>query len=600
MNKLKKQGSRIIHTLNRERIETFIVLLLTPFSAFYLLQFVYSATVYTPSFKIVVGNALCIGAVYYLLCAISTKVALSSLFVHGAALLLGAVNAFLVQFRGNPLLPWDLMALDTALAVSSSYSYQLTTAALIGLMWIMLLLLFFIMMHKRNAFVLRFKVQRSFLGLWALVCMYPLVHPETLKRFDISSDVWNQAQSYQEKGIIGAFLSNLIYLNVEIPQGYNKETWEHMLNRWEMKEIAHNLSNNEAVGLPHVVVIMNESWADYEEFGHLSLNQSVMKEIYELDNAKVGHAYTSVFGAGTSASEFEFLTGHSMAFLPSGSIPYQQYILTPTDSLASLLKSKGYHTLAIHPGQRSSWQRDMAYPLLGFDDFIDQEQMTVPLTYQHSGYISDESSFQQIIAQFEKKETQERLFVFNVTIQNHGSYTDPDYPTEIILLDEPDAYPMAEQYLTLVNKTEEAFIALIEYFKAYNEPVIVLMFGDHQPALEQDFLTKALGYAQDDMTMEQYLSRFRVPFVIWSNHSSPEIDTETTSLNFLKEILLEAAGIETTAYGNFLNAFRQTLPALTFAGYFDQSQKAISHLEVNEYEEFIAQYQYLQYGILFD
>ena len=74
----------------------------------------------------------------------------------------------------------------------------------------------------------------------------------------------------------------------------------------------------------NIVAIMNESWADFEVYGNLRLSESVTDYIRSLDNAVFGHAYTSVFGAGTSASEFEFLTGSSMAFLPSGSIPYQQ------------------------------------------------------------------------------------------------------------------------------------------------------------------------------------------------------------------------------------------------------------------------------------
>ena len=43
-----------------------------------------------------------------------------------------------------------------------------------------------------------------------------------------------------------------------------------------------------------------------------------------------------------------------------------------------------------------------------------------------------------------------------MTIQNHGSYTVEDYPAEVQLADEPGAYPKAEQYLTLANKTDEA------------------------------------------------------------------------------------------------------------------------------------------------
>ena len=101
-----------------------------------------------------------------------------------------------------------------------------------------------------------------------------------------------------------------------------------------------------------------------------------------------------------------------MAFLPSGSIPYQQYILDDAPSMASLLREAGYRTLAFHPGERTSWQRDRAYPRLGFDQFKCGEDMDVPQSMEH-GYVSDRSDFEQIIWEFEHKAEGEPLFLFN-------------------------------------------------------------------------------------------------------------------------------------------------------------------------------------------
>ena len=349
---------------------------------------------------------------------------------------------------------------------------------------------------------------------------------------------------------------------------------------------------------PNIVAIMNESWADFEDYGNLTLSASVTNYIRSLDNAVYGHAYTSVFGAGTSASEFEFLTGNSMAFLPSGSIPYQQYVLGPTASLASILKAEGYSTLAFHPGERASWQRDRAYPRLGFDSYKCGDDMDVPQTFEH-GYVSDQSDFEQIIWELEHKEEGKPLFLFNVTIQNHGGYTVPDYPAQVTVADAPGEYPMAEQYLTLAGKTDAAFRALVEYLRVYDEPTIVIMFGDHQPSVEQGFLDLAYGVTQEQMTMEQYMGKYYVPFVIWANYPLPGTGPETTSLNFLGQYLLRYAGIAGTPYGDFLWQLQEELPALTFVGYVDQTGHAYSHLETNDFTTLIEDYQRLQYNNLF-
>ena len=287
-----------------------------------------------------------------------------------------------------------------------------------------------------------------------------------------------------------------------------------------------------------------------------------------------------------------------MAFLPSGSIPYQQYILDDSPSLASLLREEGYRTLAFHSGERTSWQRNQAYPRLGFDDFKCGEDMDVEQTLEH-GYVSDRSDFAQIIWEFEHKEAGEPLFLFNVTIQNHGSYTVEDYPAQVQLTDEPGKYPMAEQYLTLANETDQAFQMLVDYFSQQEEPAIILMFGDHQPSVEQEFLDKAYGVAQADMTMEQYMDKYRTPFVIWANYPLEEEGPEESSLNFLGQYLLRYAGIETDPYGQFLWSLQKTIPALTFVGYTDAQGNAYSHLEGTVYTGKIEDYQRLQYVRLF-
>ena len=419
------------------------------------------------------------------------------------------------------------------------------------------------------------------------------MQPNALETFGVRTDVWDQSGSYSKDGALAVFLRNTQFMSVEPPQDPSAQNVQRIAQQVAPVEPAVSTDTR-----PNIIAIMNESWADFESFGNLSLSESVTDFIDSLDNCIRGHCYTSVFGAGTSASEFEFLTGNSMAFLPSGSIPYQQYILEPSSSLASLLKENGYRTLAFHPGERTSWQRNQAYPLLGFDRFKCVEDMDVPITEEH-GYVSDQSSFEQIIYEFEHKSPQERLFLFNVTIQNHGSYTVENYPAQVQLTDQPSRYPMAEQYLTLANKTDESFKLLVDYFSRQQQPTIILMFGDHQPSVEQEFLDKAYGVTQDQMTMEQYMGRYQTPFLIWANYPLPQTELPVSSLNFLGQHLLSLSGIRNSVYGDYLSGFEQQLPAFTFVGYMDTDGKAYSHLESNRYDHMIEDYRAFTYNNLF-
>ena len=580
------------------RQETFLALLmlLTPITAFYLMQFAYCGNLpWDYSLSVLLANYLCIGVVHFTLCALTNYIVLCSVITHVLCFVWGIANYYVSLFRGTPILPWDFTALGTAAAVADSYRFSLNLQMVVCL----LLLAGMIFLLRKQLLRGRFRPSQKRLRLRAgylcaiAACAYPVLHPAALETFGIQTDVWDQSGSYSQDGALAVFLRNTQFMSVEEPQDPSAENIERIAAGVAEKEPAVSTDTR-----PNIVAIMNESWADFEDFGNLSLSESVTDYIDSLDNLIFGHTYTSVFGAGTSASEFEFLTGNSMAFLPSGSIPYQQYILEPSASLASLLKENGYRTLAFHPGERTSWQRNQAYPLLGFDEFKCVEDMDVPVTEEH-GYVSDQSSFRQIIYEFEHKDPEERLFLFNVTIQNHGSYTVEDYPAEVQLTDEPGKYPMAEQYLTLANKTDEAFRLLVDYFSQQEEPTIILMFGDHQPSVEQEFLDKAYGVTQDQMTMEQYMGKYKTPFLIWANYDLPDDEIPTTSLNFLGQYLLSYAGIENSLYENYLQNFQEVLPAMTFVGYIDQNGKAYSHLEQNEYTALIEDYRTLAYDNLF-
>lgn len=573
-----------------------LLMLLTPVTAFYLMQFAYSGSLpWDYPAGILLANYLCIGAVHFTLCALTNYIVLCCFVTHLLCFLWGTANYYVSLFRGTPILPWDFTALGTAAAVADSYQFSISRQ--MGISLILLALLFLLLRRRMKSG--RFRPSQNRLRaraayLCAIVaCAYPVLQPNALETFGVRTDVWDQSGSYSKDGALAVFLRNTQFMSVEPPQDPSAQNVQRIAQQVAPVEPAVSIDTR-----PNIIAIMNESWADFESFGNLSLSESVTDFIDSLDNCIRGHCYTSVFGAGTSASEFEFLTGNSMAFLPSGSIPYQQYILEPSSSLASLLKENGYRTLAFHPGERTSWQRNQAYPLLGFDRFKCVEDMDVPITEEH-GYVSDQSSFEQIIYEFEHKSPQERLFLFNVTIQNHGSYTVENYPAQVQLTDQPSRYPMAEQYLTLANKTDESFKLLVDYFSRQQQPTIILMFGDHQPSVEQEFLDKAYGVTQDQMTMEQYMGRYQTPFLIWANYPLPQTELPVSSLNFLGQHLLSLSGIRNSVYGDYLSGFEQQLPVFTFVGYMDADGKAYSHLESNRYDHMIEDYRAFAYNNLF-
>ena len=79
-----------------------------------------------------------------------------------------------------------------------------------------------------------------------------------------------------------------------------------------------------------------------------------------------------------------------------------------------------------------------------------------------------------------------------LTMQNHSPYQSKKYQPTVSLNMDQD-YPQAEEYLSLVKESDEAFGDLIAYFQEYEEPTMIIMFGDHLPNLLDGFYDELAG-----------------------------------------------------------------------------------------------------------
>ena len=112
--------------------------------------------------------------------------------------------------------------------------------------------------------------------------------------------------------------------------------------------------------------------------GNLETNEDYMPFIHSLtENTIKGSLSMPVFGAGTSNSEFEFLSGDSISFLPTGCNVYQSYVKDTVPSLVSTLGVLGYSRTAFHPYYGEGWNRRNVYPLLGFENYISIEDLSI-------------------------------------------------------------------------------------------------------------------------------------------------------------------------------------------------------------------------------
>lgn len=252
-----------------------------------------------------------------------------------------------------------------------------------------------------------------------------------------------------------------------------------------------------------------------------------------------------------------------MEDLPVGSIPYQSAVNENTDSLCKILKNKGYSTMALHMYFASGWNREYAYPWLGFDEMHFYDEYEDENIEFFRAYPSDKVSYEKVIELYEQDEN-DKKFIFNVTMQDHGGYTFKC--SEDITINMNGDYPLTEQYLTTLHNSDAALEVLISYFQQIQEPTVILLFGDHQPAIEQEFLEELYGKKIEDLSLEEKQREYIVPFMIWANYDIEEREFEKISANYLSTLLMETAGIELPQYNKFLNNLYFEYPVINVNG----------------------------------
>ena len=520
------------------------------------------------------------------------KWALRAVFI--VAMVFGLINHYVMLFRSTPFVPWDIFSIGTATSVASNYDFT-PTAGVVGVTVIFIALI--VLMHFvdfRIKWKFRFRLIPTVLGILAL-CLFV----NALQDEDFQTDnylypfLFTPAYMTKVNGMAVTFAMDLKFVAVDKPDGYSRQKAKELLDSYtgaddnsdeaaasdnsttideeaDIDNANNNAANNTAItdksNYPNIIVVMDEAFSDLSVLGDFDTNTDYMPFVHSLEkgneNTITGYLNTSVCGGNTADTEFEFLTGNTMAFLPVGSIPYQQYIKSQTPSLASYLKSIGYATYAQHPYYGSGWNRDTVYPLLGFDNLSFMQDYSNQRFVRK--YISDETSFDKIIETYENKPDGQPAFIFNVTMQNHGGYTDTYYGFDNTVTADKLNNSALDQYLSLIKMTDEDLKSLIDYFSNVDEKTIVVFFGDHQPNdTVASSVLAANGMDYNNLSHEELKLRYQVPYVIWANYDIDEATGEDTSVNYLAANVLKAAGVPTSDYQSFLLKLKEEYPIIS-------------------------------------
>lgn len=535
--------------------------------------------------------------------AITNRTQYSAVLLWTVTFVFGLTNYFVFSFRGIPVLAADLLSLGTALNVAGSFEYTYD----IWVLWAASIFATFTGVMLSLAPYRGFKwIKRIIIAgvtIVIVVCAeYFYINTDYVTKLGIVDSQWKPQATYAENGSMLSFVTSWKYVKTEKPEGYAVDEIKKVTSKYKSDETSKTSAKSKQ--MPNVIAIMNESLADFSFDGELETTEDYIPFIRSMkENTIKGKLYVSIWGANTANSEFEFLTGNSLAFFAPRSVPYNNYVNGVVPSLTRTLAAQGYMgNNAYHPYRRSGWNREHVYNCFGFNHFYSDEY------YKKSEYIrnfiSDKSDMEQIIKDYEtaRKNSDDPFYLFNVTVQNHGGYVGNRgvVDAEVKAKSSEMRSKEVNQYLTLAKKSDEAFEELIKYFEKVDEPTVVVMFGDHQPPLSNQFYSNLFGTDVEKLSTEQTANMYSTPYVIWANYDIEEQQNFDMSANYLSSYMLKLIGADLTGYNKYLLELQKKVPVIT--GMFYAGDDGVFHAvdETSKYSDLINEYSQIQYNGLFD
>lgn len=477
-------------------------------------------------------------------------------FVHGVVTcvlgLVGIADFVLLMFRTTPLTAQDLFQIDSALRVMEHYiSWGAVIIAAIAA--VLLLIALVAWWRKAPRYQGKLPLKRNITAAVISIGAAAFLFSGIIKTTMLPARFSNIGKAYQDYGLVYCFVSSMVYTGIDKPEDYSEKEVKDILDKdvvpnkqeevvevsegasgeliWEKatemetepETEAETMMQEEATqesqplgkrpGAANVIFLQLESFYDVTHLTNVDLSEDPIPFMHSLEESySTGFLSVPCVGAGTANTEFEIMTGLNLDFFGPGEYPYQTVLKNITcESLAYIFHNLGYVSHAVHNNSAYFYDRYRVFSQLGYDNFTSIEYMK-DVEYTEMGWAKDKVLTPSIMDTLRK--TKERDYIYTISVQGHGSY-----PEEQVL-ENPKITAVARDeegevsealsnsftyYVNQICEMDEFVKELTEELGAFEEPVVLVMYGDHLPSL---------GIHEADMTEGNL---FQTNYVIWSN-----------------------------------------------------------------------------------
>lgn len=503
---------------------------------------------------------------------------LSNLFIGIIYITILIGNGIKLKFHDTFLTPLDFFQIKEMLMISKNVLSNRALGVIVGV--ILFFSVFVILKRKKILKILCPKIDYVYLVLMGILCVFytkMVLNGAFVERNIFYKGYENEVINERDDGFIFYNIINIANIHdlfMEEPTDYSKENVDKLKKTFPA--YTDKISKKAS---PNVILIMAESLFDIEQLDHVSFNTEIEPTLKKYSK---GCLISPRYGGYTAAVEYEALTGLSLSFFSNSAMPYTTYFNQKGKIIPSIaweFKNNGYLTTAVHPNDKTFYNRDRAYSMLGFDKFIDKSQFTY--TDQNTVakfFLKDMPVAKKITELIETSDMP--TFTFAVTIAGHYMVDDRYAKTDIEafsdVLDNVSLHEL-EQAASAYRETDEMFQYLINYMKNSKEPTLLYIFGDHLPPLP------ALGKLN---YLEYPINKYGTVLAAYGNYKNIELPEYITPNQLAAQIVIDSE-IEHSSYYDYIYSLRNQYPII---------QKEFINLDSNPELDI---YRMIQYDIMF-
>lgn len=505
---------KILKYLKKIGMILFILLL-----SFFLLMITFSSTTapvdksivlsYFKDIKLILLNLIPIIFLMLITLFLTKKLWISYSLTTGLIILISIVNKTKLIYRDDILKFEDLVLLKEALIMTSRYKIIITWYIFASIILSIILILWM----KNHIKKINLKYYKSFIIAILLVIISIFGYKKYYLDDNLYNaigdknliNIWIETRQFQIRGLLYPFIhSSKNFINTP-PEGYDEAKAKKILSKYNYDDIPEEKKVN-------FISIMLEAYNDFSKFDTIEFTTDVYGKFNEIKkNSISGNLYVDIFGGGTIVTERQYITGYSV--LPN--------FRKETYSYAKYFKEQGYVTEAMHPIYGAFYNRNTANLNMGFDNYWNYENKFSKL---YSSFATDKLFYESIKENLIKTNKEgNKYFNFSVTYQNHGPYQTTESP-KIFIKNKgysAESFNRFNWYLNNIEQVNDAMYDLVDFIDRYEEPVVLVFFGDHNPSLgEANIGFEELGIDMSLNDLNSFKNYYSIPYIIHANNKA--------------------------------------------------------------------------------